>query len=61
VVEYAVVAAFMVADVKNNAALNVSAAPDARTGAVPKLCVAVSTSPKNEVHMDCVFATLILL
>jgi hypothetical protein len=51
----------MVADVKNNAALNVSAAPDARTGAVPKLCVAVSTSPKNEVHMDCVFATLILL
>ncbi len=58
---YAVVAAFTVADARYNAALKASVAPDARMGAVPKLCVPVINSPINEVHIDCVFATLVLL
>jgi hypothetical protein len=37
----------------------VSAAVDARVGATPKLWVAVSTSPKNEVVMLCVFAMIV--
>jgi len=61
VAEYAVVDAFTVAEVKYRAALNVSAVVAARIGAVPKLWVAVSTSPKNEVHIAWVFANLVLL
>jgi len=45
------VLALMVAEVKYRAALKVSAVVAARIGAVPKLWVAVSTSPKNEVHI----------
>jgi hypothetical protein len=55
---YAVVDAFMVADVRNKAALNVSAVEAARMGEAPKLWVAVNTSPKKEVHIDCVFAMM---
>jgi hypothetical protein len=32
--------------------LKASVAPDARMGAVPKLCVPVINSPINEVHID---------
>jgi hypothetical protein len=46
----------MVEEVKYKAALNVSAVVAARIGAVPKLWVAVMSSPMNEVHMLCVFA-----
>jgi hypothetical protein len=53
---YAVVAASTVADARYNAALKESVAPVARIGAVPKLCVAVSNSPINEVHILWVFA-----
>jgi hypothetical protein len=55
---YAVVAALTVAETKYNAALKVSAADVPRVGAVPKLCVAVSNSPMNEVVIDCVFAMM---
>ena len=58
-VEYTVVDAFSVAVVRYNAPLNVSAALDARVGAVPKLCVAVRSSPMNDVHMLCVLAMIV--
>jgi len=45
-----------VAEAKYKAALNVSAVVAARTGATPKLWVAVKTSPRNEVHIDWVLA-----
>jgi hypothetical protein len=48
----------MVAVVKYNAPLNVSAVVAARIGAVPKLCVAVSNSPMKEVHIEAVFAMI---
>jgi hypothetical protein len=50
-----------VADAKNKAALNVSAADVPRVGAVPKLWVAVINSPMNEVHIDWVFAMIFSL
>jgi len=53
-----VVEAFSVAEAKYKAALNVSAVVAARMGDAPKLWVAVINSPKNEVHMDCVFAMI---
>jgi len=53
------VEALIVADAKYRAALNVSAVVAARIGAVPKLCVAVKTSPKNEVVIACVFAMIV--
>jgi hypothetical protein len=56
--EYAVVEALIVADVRYRAALNESAVVAARIGATPKLWVAVSTSPKNEVAIACVFAMM---
>jgi hypothetical protein len=56
--EYAVVEAFSVAEAKYNAPLNVSAVDVPRVGAVPKLWVAVINSPKNEVHIDWVFAMI---
>jgi hypothetical protein len=59
VAEYAVVEASTVAVVKYNAALNVSAALVPRVGAVPKLCVAVSSSPIKEVHIEAVFAIVV--
>jgi len=58
VAEYAVVDALMVADAKYNAALKVSAVVAPRIGAVPKLWVAVSSSPMKEVHIDWVFAMI---
>jgi hypothetical protein len=57
VVEYAVVLAFRVAEAKYSAALNVSAVLAARMGEVPKLCVAVISSPRNDVHIDWVLLT----
>jgi hypothetical protein len=56
--EYAVVAAFTVAEVRYKAALNVSAVEAARIGEAPKLWVAVNTSPKKEVVSACVFAMI---
>ena len=50
-VVYAVVPALIVAEARYSAALKLSAAVDPRMGAVPKLCVAVSSSPMNEVHI----------
>jgi hypothetical protein len=47
-----VVEALMVAETKYKAPLKVSAADVPRVGAVPKLCVAVSNSPMNEVVID---------
>jgi hypothetical protein len=58
VLEYAVVEALTVAEAKYNAALKVSAVATPRVGAVPKLWVAVSNSPLNEVHIACVFAMI---
>lgn len=58
VAEYTVVLALMVAEAKYNAPLNVSAVVAARIGAVPKLWVAVSSSPMKEVHIDWVFAII---
>jgi hypothetical protein len=57
-VEYAGVAALMVAEVKYSAALNVSAVVAARIGATPKLCVPVINSPMKEVHIEAVFAII---
>jgi hypothetical protein len=48
-----------VADVKYKAALNVSVALVPRVGAVPKLWVAVISSPMNEVHIDWVLAIIV--
>jgi hypothetical protein len=45
-----------VAEAKYKAALNVSAAVDARVTPVPKLCVPVKSSPLNDVHIACVLA-----
>jgi len=57
VAEYAVVLAFKVAVVTYKAALNVSAVLAVWAGlAELKLCVALSSSPKKEVHIDWVFA-----
>jgi hypothetical protein len=50
VAEYTVVAALTVAEDRYSAALNESPVP------VVKLCVPVSSSPINEVHIACVFA-----
>jgi len=47
-----------VAEAKYKAALNVSVADVARVGAVPKLCVAVRSSPMKEVHIEAVFAMM---
>jgi len=58
VAEYAVVEALIVAEAKYNAALKVSAVEPARVGEAPKLWVAVSNSPLNEVHIACVFAMI---
>ena len=52
VVEYAVVLALIVADAKYKAALKVLPV------LVVKLCVAVKSSPMNEVHIDWVFAMM---
>jgi hypothetical protein len=54
--EYAVVEALTVAVVRYSAALKLSVAPDARTGAVPKLWVAVINSPIKLVVIAWVFA-----
>jgi len=51
-----VVEALTVAEVRYNAALNVSAVVAARIGAVPKLWVAVMSSPMKLVVMLCVLA-----
>lgn len=51
--------ALIVAVVTYKAALNVSAAPVPRVGAVPKLCVAVINSPRNEVHIDWVLEIIV--
>jgi hypothetical protein len=53
-----VVAALIVAEVKYRAALNVSAVVAARMGAVPKLWVAVMSSPMKLVVIACVFAMM---
>jgi hypothetical protein len=53
-----VVDALMVAEAKYNAALKVSAVEAARMGETPKLWVAVSNSPMNEVVIDWVFAMI---
>jgi hypothetical protein len=58
VAAYAVVVALTVAEARYRAALNESAVVAARIGATPKLWVAVSTSPKKEVHSDAVFAMM---
>jgi hypothetical protein len=59
VVEYTVVAALMVALLKYRAALNVSAVLIVRATLVElKLCVADKSSPRNEEHIDWVFAMI---